>query len=109
MLLAAAVVAIVTQEPTFLKASASAKAPNNATLWRGDVLEVRGNRLGYLQVYNYRRERAGYVLESRVRQCPLDTTTPGGALSPRCSYASAVASRPRGVRLRKPSWMRNGS
>ncbi len=30
-------------------------------LWQGDVLEVRGERAGYLKVYDYRRERGGYV------------------------------------------------
>ena len=74
MLLAAAIFALVTQDPTALRAAPSNSAPKNAILWQGDALEVRGARAGYLQVYDHRRERAGYVLESSVRQYPLETT-----------------------------------
>src|SRR5262245_48571193 len=34
---------------------------------------------------------------------------PGTIGQPKCSYASRVATRPRGVRCKKPFWMRNGS
>lgn len=74
MLLAAAVFAIVTQDQTSLRASPSSTAPKNAILWQGDALEVRGGRAGYLQVWDYRRERGGYVLEGQVRPYPLEST-----------------------------------
>ena len=32
-----------------------------------------------------------------------------GAMRPKCSYAALVATRPRGVRFKKPFWIRNGS
>jgi hypothetical protein len=75
MLLAAAVMAIVTQEPAALRASPHRGAPRNAVLWRGDAVEVRGQRAGYLQVWDYRRERGGYLLETEARAYPLDPAT----------------------------------
>ena len=68
---ALASVAIVTQDQTALRAAARDSAAQQAVLWQGDVLEVRGERLGYLQVYDHRRERAGYVLASQVRGTSL--------------------------------------
>jgi hypothetical protein len=80
MLLAAAVFAIVTQDQAALRASPLATAPKNAVLWQGDALEVRGGRAGYLQVWDYRRERGGYVLEGLVRPYALDATSAAGLL-----------------------------
>ncbi|HET7064597.1 MAG TPA: hypothetical protein VFI49_09995 [Rudaea sp.] len=40
-------------------------------LWQGDALEVRGRRLDYLQVYDHRRERAGFVRAAQVRVLSL--------------------------------------
>ena len=34
---------------------------------QGDNVEIRGEQLDYLQVYNHRRERAGYIRASQVR------------------------------------------
>ncbi len=73
--LAAAVIAIVTQDQTALRASASSTAPRSALLHLGEALEVRGARAGFLQVYQYDRERGGYVLDSQVRQYSLETTS----------------------------------
>src|SRR5512143_3615404 len=75
MLLAAAVIALVTHDATTLRAAPNTGAARNAVLWQGDALEVRGGRSGYLQVYDYHRERGGYVLEWQVRQYPLETTS----------------------------------
>ena len=46
-------------------------ATQQAQLWQGEVLEVRGERLDYLQVWDYRRERGGFVEASRVRRMSL--------------------------------------
>ncbi len=73
--LAAVAIAIVTQDQTALRASASSSAPRSAVLYQGEALEVRGARAGFLQVYQYDRERGGYVLETQVRQYPLETTS----------------------------------
>lgn len=68
---AAAALAIVVQDQTPLRAAAKESAQQQAVLWQGDVVEVRGERQGYLQVYDYRRERGGYVRTGRTR--PLAT------------------------------------
>jgi hypothetical protein len=64
-------VAIVTQDQAALRAAPRDSAAQQAVLWQGDALEVRGERFGYLQVYDHRRERAGYVLASQVRGSTL--------------------------------------
>lgn len=38
---------------------------------QGDTLKVRGEKQDYLQVYDHRRERAGYVRASQVRRTSL--------------------------------------
>ena len=68
---ALATVAIVTQDQAALRAAPRDSAAQQAVLWQGDALEVRGERFGYLQVYDHRRERAGYVLASQVRGSSL--------------------------------------
>ncbi len=40
-------------------------------LWQGDVLEVRGEHAGYLKVYDYRRERGGYLRSDAARSVEL--------------------------------------
>ncbi len=68
---ALASVAIVTQDQAALRAAPRDSAAQQAVLWQGDALEVRGERFGYLQVYDHRRERAGYVLAAQVRGSTL--------------------------------------
>ncbi|MBI3367303.1 MAG: hypothetical protein HY021_02270 [Burkholderiales bacterium] len=64
-------VAIVTQDNIALRAGPRDSAPQQAVLWQGDALEVRGEKQDYLQVWDHRRERAGYVRASQVRQSAL--------------------------------------
>ncbi|HEV2701242.1 MAG TPA: hypothetical protein VGV09_06405 [Steroidobacteraceae bacterium] len=68
----AAALAIVVQDHTALRSAPQSTATELTTLWQGDVLEVRGERAGYLRVYNYRRERGGYLRSEAVR--PLGLT-----------------------------------
>lgn len=63
--------AIVTQDNTALRAAPRDSAATQAVLWQGDALEVRGQRADYLQVYDHRRERAGYVRATQVRTTNL--------------------------------------
>lgn len=63
--------AIVTQDNTALRAGPRDSAPIQAVLWQGDALEVRGQRADYLQVYDHRRERAGFVRAAQVRTTNL--------------------------------------
>ena len=67
--------AIVTQDQTSLRASPHDSAQTQAQLVQGDWLEVRGEKLDYLQVWDHRRERGGFVraaLVQRVSTAPDD-------------------------------------
>jgi hypothetical protein len=68
----AAALAIVVQDRTPLRAAPGPHATELAALWQGEMLEVRDERAGYLKVYNYRRERGGYVKTEAVRAISLD-------------------------------------
>ena len=68
---ASASLAIVVRDQTALRAGPHEAAPQQAQLWQGEVLEVRGEKLDYLQVWDYRRERGGFVDASRVRRAPV--------------------------------------
>ncbi len=65
-------IAIVTENQSPLRAAPRDSSRTNAVLWQGEAVEVRGGRLDYLQVYDYRRERAGYVRASQVRRFTLE-------------------------------------
>jgi len=65
--------AIVTQNQAPLNASPRDSAGKQAVLWQGDMLEVRGQSLDYVKVYDHRRERAGFVKASQVRMVSLDS------------------------------------
>lgn len=70
-LAAAATLAIVVQDQTTLRASPRDSAQQQTVLTQGDTLEVRGEKYDFLQVYDHRRERAGYVRASQVRRTSL--------------------------------------
>ncbi len=70
-LVAAAALAIVTQDQSVLRAAPRDSAQQQTVLSQGDTLEVRGEKQDYLQVYDHRRERAGYVRASQVRRTSL--------------------------------------
>ena len=80
MLAIAAVLAIVVQDHTCLRAAPRAEATALTALWQGDVLEVREERADYLKVYDYRHERSGYLRSDRVR--------PVGTAATRCAAAA---------------------
>jgi hypothetical protein len=63
--------AIVLQDDTALRPSPSSTVRPHTLLAQGETLEVRGERLDYLQVYDHRRERGGYVRASQVRRVAL--------------------------------------
>ncbi len=60
--------AIVTTDQAVLRAAPRDGAPQQAQLWQGEALEVRGERLDYLQVWDHRRERGGFVKASQVKR-----------------------------------------
>ena len=67
----AATLAIVVRDHTPIRAAPSSSAAELTALSQGDVLEIRGERAGYLKVYNYRRERGGYLRADAVRPVGL--------------------------------------
>ena len=64
--------AIVVDDRVSLRAAPSETAPRQELLHRGDWLEIRGARAGFLQVYDHRRERPGYIRPQFVRSYELD-------------------------------------
>ena len=71
--------AIVVQDQASLRAAPRDGAQQQASLWQGEVLEVRGERLDYLQVWDHKRERGGFIRASDVRRMAL-TEAEGPAL-----------------------------
>jgi len=71
--------AIVVQDQASLRAAPRDGAQQQASLWQGEVLEVRGERLDYLQVWDHKRERGGFIRASDVRRVAL-TEAQGPAL-----------------------------
>lgn len=61
-------VALVTADNVPLRAAPNSKAANNSLLWRGEWLEVRGERGDYLQVWDHHRERGGYVHRDQLHR-----------------------------------------
>jgi hypothetical protein len=70
--LAVLLVALVAEDPTTLRGAPDDAAPAQATLYRGDWLEVRGEVPGFLKVWDHRHERPGYVRPARVRVHKLE-------------------------------------
>jgi hypothetical protein len=68
---AAPAVVIVLSDRTALRAAPRDSAAQQAVLWQGEVLEVRGERLDYLQVWDHARERGGFVRASQVHRSSL--------------------------------------
>lgn len=73
---AAMAIAIVTQDQAQLRAAPRDSAPAQALLSQGDSLEIRGVAQDYVQVYDHRRERAGYLRAAQLRRVDLE---PAGA------------------------------
>jgi hypothetical protein len=71
----AAQLAIVNSDQVVLRAAPSAQAAQQAVLWQGDSLEVRGRRNDYLQVWDHRRERGGFLRATQVRLHDLTPAT----------------------------------
>ncbi|MGZ3426529.1 MAG: hypothetical protein ACXVCV_07765, partial [Polyangia bacterium] len=69
------VAAIVTQDATPLRAAAKETAAKQTLLYAGDWLELRGERQGWLAVYDHRHERPGYVRPAQVRSYAVDETS----------------------------------
>jgi len=68
---ATAVVGIVTQNQVTLRAAPRQSAIRQAVLWQGEALEIRSERGDYLEVFDHRLERGGFVRASEVRRTTL--------------------------------------
>ena len=68
-------VALVAEDPAVLRNAPRDDAPAQATLWRGDWVEVRGEVAGFLRVYDHRHERPGYLRPAQVREYPIAPAT----------------------------------
>jgi hypothetical protein len=64
-------VAIILQDQVSLRAAPRASAQLLGQLYQGEAVEVRGERLDYLQVYDHKRERGGFVHASFVYRSKL--------------------------------------
>jgi hypothetical protein len=60
--------AIVVTDRAPIRSMPRSTATELMTLWQGDVVEIRGEKAEYLEVYSYRRERGGYLRSEAVRQ-----------------------------------------
>jgi ADP-ribose pyrophosphatase YjhB (NUDIX family) len=69
---AALSLAIVTQDQAALRSGPKESSQQQAVLWQGDSLEIRGASMDYLQVYDHRRERAGFIRAEQVRKVSLE-------------------------------------
>ena len=63
--------ALVMQDAAPLRSGAKSGGTPLALLSQGELLELRGERMDYLQVYDPSRERGGYVRASAVRALTL--------------------------------------
>jgi len=63
--------ALVVQDAVPLRSGAKSGGAPLALLTQGELLELRGERLDYLQVYDLVRERGGYVRANAVRALTL--------------------------------------
>lgn len=72
MLAVALVAAVIAGDHVVLRASPGRAAAQQAVLWRGDWLEVRGEQRGWLKVYDHRHERPGWVARTAARTVELD-------------------------------------
>jgi hypothetical protein len=72
MLPLALTAAVVVGDHVALRAQAERTSPQQAVLWKGDWLEVRGDKRGWVKVWDHRHERGGWVLARNVKAIPLE-------------------------------------
>jgi hypothetical protein len=68
---AAVAMAIVVHDAAPLRAGPRDSAQTHTQLWRGELVEVRGERSDYVQVWDHGRERGGFVRARDVRRLAL--------------------------------------
>ena len=63
---------LVLQDGAALRIAPKEGSPGQARLIRGEAVELRGERLDWLQVWDYRRERGGFVRRGQLLPLPSD-------------------------------------
>lgn len=61
-------IGLVMQPTVSLKSAPKDSARELAVLWQGEWVEVRDRRMDYLEVYDHKRERVGFVKVTHLRQ-----------------------------------------
>jgi hypothetical protein len=77
----AAALAIVVQDRAPLRAAPTASGTELLALPQGELLELRGERAGYLKVYDNRRERGGFLRADAAHPIGLDASDAPGLLA----------------------------
>lgn len=72
---------LVMQQTVSMKAAPKDSARELAVLWQGEWVEVRDKRINYLEVYDHKRERAGYVKVSHLRESKFHQSETGEFLT----------------------------
>ena len=90
--------AIVVQDQARCAPRRATRRQQQAVLWQGEAVEVRGERMDYLQVYDHRRERGG--LRARQPGAPHRAHAAGGARAARGRALPARHAGRRGARHR---------
>jgi hypothetical protein len=73
--------ALIVQDNVPLRAAPRDSANSQAHLWQGELVELRGERMDYVQVWDYKRERGGYVRASQLRRISFAPTDADNLLS----------------------------
>ncbi|CAN5842560.1 hypothetical protein BH11MYX3_BH11MYX3_34780 [soil metagenome] len=75
MLTIALTAAIVIGDHVAMRATAERTSAQQAVLWKGDWLEVRGSKKGWLKVWDHRHERGGWVLARNVKSIVVEESS----------------------------------
>ncbi|TAG27908.1 MAG: hypothetical protein EAZ37_03875 [Burkholderiales bacterium] len=73
--------ALIVQDNVALRAAPRDSANAQAQLWQGELVELRGERVDYVQVWDHKRERGGFVRASQLRRVSFAPTDADGLLS----------------------------
>ncbi len=73
--------ALIVQDNVALRAAPRDSANAQAQLWQGELVELRGERMDYVQVWDLKRERGGFVRASQLRRISFAPTDTDGLLS----------------------------
>ena len=73
--------ALVVQDNVSLRAAPRDSANAQAQLWQGELVELRGERMDYVQVWDHKRERGGFVRAAQLRRVSFAASDADGLLS----------------------------